>query len=100
MLFRSKNNLKKSCLLHHRETHNSNLTYLGFQRLETLAYLLKVVWVKTQDTTVFDKANIRAITSEKVWGTVKIKFGALDIYPNAKAPGCNFFRNKQAFWHN
>jgi len=24
------NNLKKSCLLHLREIHNSNLTYLGF----------------------------------------------------------------------
>ena len=53
---------------------------------------MKVVWVKMQDPTVFDKANIRAITNEKVWGTVKIKLGALDIFPNGKAPACNFFR--------
>jgi len=35
-------------------------------------------------------------------GSVKIKFGALDIFPNAKAPACNFFQNndQQAFWHN
>jgi len=31
------NNLKKPCLLHLREIHNSTLTYLGFQRLENLA---------------------------------------------------------------
>ena len=33
--------------------------------------------------------------------TVKIKFGALDIFPNAKTPACNFFQNndQQAFWH-
>jgi len=31
------NNLKNSCLLHLREIHNSNITYLGFQRLEHLA---------------------------------------------------------------
>jgi len=58
-----------------------------------------VVWVKVQDPTVFDKANIRAITNENVWGTVKIKFGARDIFPNAKDPPCNFFQNndQQAF---
>ena len=31
---------------------------------------------------------------KKFGGTVKIKFGALDIFPNAKAPACNFFLNK------
>jgi len=31
------NNLKKFCLLHLREIHYSNLTYLGFQRLDNLA---------------------------------------------------------------
>jgi len=31
---------------------------------------------------------------KKFGGTVKIKFGALDISPNAKAPACNFFQNK------
>jgi len=31
------NNLKKSSLLHLREIHNSNLAYLGFQRLENLS---------------------------------------------------------------
>ena len=87
------NNLKKSCLLHLREIHNSNVTYLGFQRLENLAQLLKVVWVKTQDTTVFDKANIIGSSQmKKFGGTVKIKFGAPNIFPNAKAPACNFFR--------
>jgi len=61
-----------------------------------------VVWVKTQDPTVFDKSNIRAIANEKVWGTVEIKFGTLDIFPNAKAPACNFFQDndQQDFWHN
>jgi len=34
---RVNNNLKKSCLPHHREIHNLNLTYLGFQRLENFA---------------------------------------------------------------
>jgi len=43
------NNLKTSCLLHLWEIHCSNLTYLGFSRLENLAELLKDVWVKTQD---------------------------------------------------
>ena len=28
---------------------------------------------------------------KKFGGTVKIKSGALDIFPNAKAPACNFF---------
>jgi len=36
---------------------------------------------------------------KKFGGTVKIKFGALDIFPNAKVPACNFFQNndQQAF---
>jgi len=39
---------------------------------------------------------------KKFRGTVKIKSGALDIFPNAKAPACNFFQNnyQQTFWHN
>jgi len=39
---------------------------------------------------------------KKFGGTVKIKFGALDIFPNAETPVCNFFQNydQQAFWHN
>ena len=34
-------------------------------------------------------------------GKGKIKFGALDIFPNAKAPAWNFFQNndQQDFWH-
>jgi len=87
------NNLKKSCLLHLRGLHNSNPTYLRFSRLENNAYLLKVVWYKTQDPTVFDKVNIRTITNEKVWGHSESKSGAKDIFPNAKTPACNFFQN-------
>ena len=39
---------------------------------------------------------------KKFGDTVKIKHGELDIFPNAKAPACNFFQNngQQAFWHN
>ena len=29
---------------------------------------------------------------KKFEGTVKLKFGALDIFPNVKAPACDFFR--------
>ena len=46
-----------------------------------------------QDPTVFDKANMTAITNEKVWDTGDIKSGALDIYLKVKAPACNFFQN-------
>jgi len=39
-----------------------------------------------------DKANIIGPSQmKKCGGTVKIKFGGLDIFPNAKAPACNFF---------
>jgi len=36
---------------------------------------------------------------KKFGDTVKIMFGALDIFPNAKTPACNFFQNndQQAF---
>jgi len=39
---------------------------------------------------------------KKFGGAVKIKFGALDIFPNVKALACNFFseQDQQAFWHN
>jgi len=39
---------------------------------------------------------------KKFGGTVEIKFGALDIFPNAKVTACNFFQknDQQAFWHN
>jgi len=39
---------------------------------------------------------------KKFGGTVKIKSGALEIFPNAKTPACNFFQNsyQQTFWHN
>jgi len=50
-----------------------------------------------------DKANmIGPSQMKKCGGTVKIKFGGLDIFPNAKAPACKFFQNndQQAFWHN
>jgi len=38
----------------------------------------------------------------KKFGDSENKFGALDIFPNAKTPACNFFQNndQQAFWHN
>ena len=39
---------------------------------------------------------------KKFGGTVKIKFGALDIFPNAKTPARNIFQDndQQDFWHN
>jgi len=38
---------------------------------------------------------------KKFGGAGKIMSGALDIYPKAKAPACNFFQNndQQTFWH-
>jgi len=36
---------------------------------------------------------------KKFRGTVK-KFGALDIFPNAKAPACNFFQNNDQQAHS
>jgi len=53
-----------------------------------------VAWVKTQNPTVFDNDNIGAITNGNVWGHSENKVGTLDIFPNAKAPACNFFQNK------
>jgi len=38
----------------------------------------------------------------KFGGTVKIKFGALDIFSQRESPSVQFFQNndQQAFWHN
>jgi len=59
---------------------------------------MKVVWVKTQDPI---KLTLGPSKMKKFGGRVKIKFGAVDIFPNAKAPVCNFFQNdQQAFWYN
>ena len=85
------NNLKKSCLLHLWEIHNSNLTFLGFSRLENLAGLLKEVWMKTQGPTVFYKTNIRAITNEKVWGHRGQKVWRTRYLSQSEGPSLQFF---------
>jgi len=86
------NNLKSpACYILGKFIRNSNLTYLDFQRLENLAQLLKVVWVKTQDPTVFDKANIRAITNEKVWEHSENKVWRTRHFSQREGPSVQFF---------
>jgi len=59
--------------------------------LENLALLLKPVWVKTQDPTVFDEANIRAITNEKVWGHKGNKVWRTRYLSQSECPSLRFF---------
>jgi len=53
---------------------------------------LKEVWIKTQDPTVFDKANIRAITNVNVWGHRGNKVWRSRYLSKSEAPVCIFFR--------
>ena len=52
-----------------------------------------MVWVTTQDPTVFDKANIRAVTNEKVWGKSENKvWRTRHFFPTRRPQLAIFFR--------
>jgi len=56
---------------------------------------LKVLWVKTQDPTVFNKANIRAIANEKVWGHSENKAWHTRHFLQREGPSVQFFSEQR-----
>jgi len=54
-----------------------------------------------QDPTVFDKANKRAITNEKVWGHRENKVWRTTHLSQSEGPSLHCFQNndQQTFWH-
>jgi len=86
------NNLKKSCLF---KSNLSGLSAIGKSRFA-------VEWFGSRRSIpqISIKLTLGPPQMKRFGGTVKIKFGAPDIFPNAKVSACNFFQNQQAFWHN
>jgi len=56
---------------------------------------LKVVWVKTQDPTVFDKTIIRVITNEKVWGHSENKVWRTGHFSQREDPSVQYFSEQR-----